>query len=130
MSTPRPGPRELQAVGKADALEVLNQRLATAPAEELPVVLDAIERVSRRRQAEKDRDRQRFLATMNTAADILLSVGATASGIGIVVTTNDPEKVAFAAFLAGAGMFRVARQFVLGYFRIGGGGEEDEEDNP
>lgn len=78
------------------------------------------------RIAEKDGDRRRLLATLNTVTDVVLSVGATAAGIGIVVTSTDEAKVAFAAFLAGAGMFRVAREFVLGYFRIGNPGANQD----
>lgn len=128
MSSPTREPaRQLQIGRHADALEVLNRRLAEAPADELDAIVSAMERVSRERELAKDLGRRRLLATMNTTADIILSLGATGAGIGIVAVSNSSEKLAFAAFLTGAGMFRVARQFILGYFRIGSGRDDEDK---
>lgn len=124
-----PVPQGQIAPVPGDPLATLDQRLATAAPDDLILIVEARERVSESIEKAKDRKSDRFRAILNEVTNAIISVGAVAGGTAIVVIADDPRRAFFGAFLAGAGLVRVASEYVLKYGRFGGGqGGNDDGD--
>lgn len=72
-------------------------------------------------QAEKDKDHQRHLAVFRAGVDAGLSIGVTVASVFLVAATSNGDAHLLGMLFGGAGAFRIARQFVLGYFGVGKG---------
>ena len=69
-----------------------------------------------------------MLDTINTITDAALSISTFGIGAGLVIMANSWDKILAGGFIAGAGLYRVAREFVLRRWFGGNDGTEDGQE--